>query len=196
MSDKMPPLVVAIEGSPRPGGNTDLLLDAACTGAAERGANVVRFRLNDLNIRPCQGCGGCDKTGVCVIKDDMGLIYEALENMDSLILASPIYFGGVTAQTKAMIDRCQPYWVRKYQLKNPIYNDNRRRDVVFLSVLAQDKADEIVCTRVEVHYFMDVISMDGDLTELIFPKVEHAGEIADHWEALGQAREAGAKLVP
>ena len=196
MSDKTPPLVVALQGSPRPGGNTDLLLDAACQGAAERGANVVRFRLNDLNIRPCQGCGGCDKTGVCVIKDDMGSIYEALENMDALILASPVYFGGVTAQTKAMIDRCQPYWVRKYLLKDPLYKDNRRRDLVLLSVLSSKQADEIEGLRVNARYFFDVISMDGDLTELIFPKVEHAAEIADHWEALGQAREAGAKLVP
>jgi hypothetical protein len=196
MSDKPPFTVVGIQGSPRPGGNTDLLLDAALQGAAEEGADVVRFHLNDLNIRPCQGCGGCDKTGVCVIKDDMGLIYAALENMDALVLASPIYFGGVTAQTKAMIDRCQALWARKYLLKTPVSDDNRRRDMVFLSVLGSDKADMIEGIRVNVKYFLDVISLDGDLTDLIFPKVDQAGEISDHWEALGQAREAGAKLVP
>lgn len=196
MSDKQPFVVVGIQGSPRVGGNTDLLLDAALQGAAERGATVVRFHLNDLNIRPCQGCGGCDKTGVCVIKDDMGMIYAALENMDSLVLASPIYFGGVTAQTKAMIDRCQAFWARKYLLKTPVSDDNRRRDMVFLSVLGSDKADMIEGIRVNVKYLLDVVSLDGELTDLIFPKVEHAGEIGDHWEALGQAKEAGAKLVP
>jgi len=196
MSDKKAFVVVGFQGSPRVGGNTDMLLDAALQGAAERGATVVRFHLNELNIRPCQGCGGCEKTGVCVIKDDMGMIYEALENMDSLVLTSPVYFGGVTAQTKAMIDRCQPLWVRKHLLKTPVSDDNRRRDMVFLSVLSHDKADLIAGIRANVKYFFDTVTMDGELTELIFPKVEHAGEIADHWEALGQAREAGAKLVP
>ncbi|MHB8997718.1 MAG: flavodoxin family protein [Armatimonadota bacterium] len=196
MSQKQPFVVVGIEGSPRAGGNTEMLLDAALQGAAEKGADVVRFRLNELDIKPCQGCGGCDATGKCVINDDMSLIYSALENMDALVLSSPIYFGGVTAQTKAMIDRCQAFWARKYLLKKPISDDNRRRDMVFLSVLGSDKADMIEGIRVNVKYFFDVITLDGDLTDLIFPKVEHAGEIADHWEALGQAREAGAKLVP
>jgi len=196
MSDKQPFIVVGIQGSPRVGGNTDLLLDAALQGAADRGATVIRFHLNELNIRPCQGCGGCEKTGVCVIKDDMGLIYKALANMDSLVLASPIYFGGVTAQTKGMIDRCQALWARKYLLKTPVSDDNRRRDMVFLSVLSSDKADLVAGIRANVKYFFDTVTLDGELTELIFPKVEHAGEIGDHWEALGQAKEAGGKLVP
>lgn len=196
MSDTQPFVVVGIQGSPRVGGNTDLLLDAALQGAADRGATVIRFHLNDLNIRPCQGCGGCEKTGACVIKDDMGLIYEALANMDSLVLASPIYFGGVTAQTKAMIDRCQALWARKYLLKTPVSDDNRRRDMVFLSVLSSDKADLVAGIRANVKYFFDTVTLDGELNELIFPKVEHAGEIGDHWEALGQAKEAGGKLVP
>lgn len=196
MTDKQSFTVVGIQGSPRVGGNTDLLLDAALQGAVERGAKVVRFRLNELNIRPCQACGGCEKTGVCVIKDDMSLLYEALENMDALVLASPLYFGGVTAQAKAMIDRCQALWCRKYLLKKPVSDDNRRRDLVFLSTLGSDKQDMIEGLRVNLKYFFDLITLDGDLTELIFPKVEQAGEIGDHWEALGAAREAGARLVP
>lgn len=196
MPDKRQPLVVGIQGSPRPGGNTDLLLEAALQGAAGRGAKVVRFQLNELNIRPCQGCGGCEKTGECVIRDDMGAIYEALGQMDALVLASPVYFGGVTAQTKAMIDRCQALWCRKHLLDRPVSADNRRRDVVFLSALGSNQEDMVAGVRANVRYFYEVISLDGELTELVFPRVEAAGEIGDHWEALGQAREAGARLVP
>jgi hypothetical protein len=196
MSDHNAPLVVAIQGSPTLGGNTDMLIDAALAGAQEKGANTVKFQLNEMNIRPCQGCAGCYKTGQCVIDDDMSTIYTALENMDSLILASPVYFGGVTAQTKAMIDRCEALWTRKYLLHKPIAADNRRRDLLLLSVLTSERADMIEGLRVNARSFFDVISADGELTELIFPKVENPGEIGDHWEALAQAREAGAELVP
>ena len=196
MSDHNAPLVVAIQGSPTLGGNTDMLIDAALAGAADKGAKTIKFQLNEMNIRPCQGCAGCYKTGQCVIDDDMSLIYTALENMDSLVLASPVYFGGVTAQTKAMIDRCEALWARKYLLKQPVAADNRRRDLLLLSVLSSGRADMIEGLRVNAKSFFDVISADGELTELIFPKVESPGEIGDHWEALAQAREAGAELVP
>lgn len=195
MSNKRQPLIVGIQGSPRREGNTSLLLDAALQGAAEAGAKVLRFELNDLNIKPCQGCGGCYETGKCIIRDDMDLLYEAFENMDSMVLASPVYFGGVTAQAKAMIDRSQSFWARKYIMKQPVAADNRRRDLLFLSVLSHDRRDLIEGVRVNVKTFHDVLTLDGEYQELIFPKVEHAGEIGDHWEALAQAREAGARLA-
>lgn len=195
MSNKRQPLIVGIQGSPRREGNTALLLDAALQGAAEAGANVLRFELNDLNIKPCQACGACYNTGKCVIRDDMDLLYEAFEIMDSMVLASPVYFGGVTAQVKAMIDRSQPFWARKYIMKQPVSADNRRRDLLFLSVLSHDRQDLIEGIRVNVKTFHDVLTLDGEYHELIFPKVEHAGEIGDHWEALAQAREAGARLT-
>ena len=188
-------LIVGIGGSPRKEGNTNLLLDAALQGAAEAGAELVRFHLNDLSIRPCQGCGGCYHTGQCVMRDDMDLIYDALEKMDALVMASPVYFGGVTAQMKAMIDRCQPFWARKYVTKHPVSDDNRRRDLLLLSVLSHDKQDLIDGIRANIKYFHNVLTLDGDYTELIFPKVEGPGEIGEHWEALAQAREAGAKLA-
>ena len=195
MSTKNQPLIVGIQGSPRDQGNTAMLLDAALQGATEAGATVVKFHLNDMNIRPCQGCGGCYETGRCVIRDDMDEIVAALEHMDAIVMASPVYFGGVTAQMKAMIDRCQPFWARKYVMKQPVSNDNRRRDLLFLSVLGHDQADLIEGIRANIKYFHNVVTLDGDYTELIFPKVEHAGEIGDNWEALPQAREAGARLV-
>lgn len=195
MSSRRHPLIVGIQGSPRDKGNTAMLLEAALQGAMEAGANVLKFKLNDMSIRPCQGCGGCYETGRCVMRDDMDTIVEALERMDAIIVASPVYFGGVTAQTKAMIDRCQPFWARKYVLKKPVADDNRRRDLLLLSVLGHDKAELIQGIRTNVKYFHDVLTRDGAFNELIFPKVEHAGEIGEHWEALAQAREAGARLA-
>lgn len=195
MPEKHQPLIVGIQGSPRDNGNTAMLLEAALQGAAEAGARIIKFKLNDMNIRPCQACGACEHTGRCVMRDDMDQIVEAFEQMDAVIIASPVYFGGVTAQTKTMIDRCQPFWARKYVLKKPVADDNRRRDLLLLSVLGHEKADLIQGIRTNIKYFHDVLTRDGEVHELIFPKVEHAGEIGEHWEALAQAREAGARIA-
>ena len=195
MSERKQPLVVGILGSPRIGGNVDLLLDAALQGAQEAGATVEKIVLNDLSIRPCQACGGCNETGRCVLRDDMDQVYAALARLDGLVLATPVYFGGVTAQTKAMIDRCQALWARKYLLKQPLSADGqgKHRDVLLLSTLASDKAEMIAGVRTETQCFLD--TLDGEYSELILPHLEHAGEVGEHWEAMGQAREAGAQIA-
>ena len=109
--------VLGISASPRIGGNSDLLLDKALEGSRSQGAVAEKIILNSLNIRPCQACGGCDKTGVCIIPDDMCIIYDKIDGADAVILSSPVYFTSLSAQMKAMIDRYQCRWVRKHLLK-------------------------------------------------------------------------------
>ena len=110
-------IVLGILGSPRRGGNAEVLLDKALEGARSGGVSVEKISLNELTIRPCQECGGCDDTGKCVIADDMAAVYNSVDRADIVILASPVFFGELTAQTKAMIDRFQCRWVGKYRLK-------------------------------------------------------------------------------
>lgn len=109
--------MLGISASPRRGGNTDVLLDAALEGARSRGAFVDKVALRDLGYEACRECGGCEKKGVCIIRDDMRLVYKLIERADSVIIASPIFFGSITAQLKAMIDRFQPWWIARYVLK-------------------------------------------------------------------------------
>ena len=80
----------------------------------------AEFKLNFMNIKPCQDCGGCTKTGICVVNDGMKDIYDAIRDADRFIVASPIFFYTVSAQTKTMIDRCQAFWCEKYLLKKEI----------------------------------------------------------------------------
>ena len=87
--------VLIVLGSPRRMGNTEILAREVVEGLPG-GAEVEYLRLNDLNIRPCQGCGGCEKTGVCVIADDMTDAYARVDAADSLLLVSPVYFYGLT----------------------------------------------------------------------------------------------------
>ncbi len=110
--------VLGISASPRKAGNTDLLLDAALEGARSAGRTIVeKIALRDLDYEGCRECGGCDKTGECVIRDDMRVVYRLIDRSDAVIVASPIFFGSITAQLKAMIDRFQPYWVARHVLR-------------------------------------------------------------------------------
>jgi multimeric flavodoxin WrbA len=113
--------LLGISGSPRRGGNTDRLLNEAISGAAGKGAQVKHIVLADLDIAPCSHCDGCIQTGGrCVIEDDMQQIHVDIREYDRFIVVSPIYFMGLTAQVKAMIDRCQALWVIKHILKLPV----------------------------------------------------------------------------
>ena len=128
--------LLAIAGSPRRGCNTDRLLNEAITGAASQGALVKQVILSDLDISPCQHCDGCIQLGGrCVIEDDMQQIHQDIREFDRFIITSPVFFMGLTAQAKAMIDRCQALWVIKYLLKLPIgLKKDALRKGLFISV--------------------------------------------------------------
>ena len=193
MTGSKQPLIVAVQGSPRRGGNTEVLLEAAVRGAQEEGAVVEWVRPNEMKFVACQHCGGCSATGICVVKDDMQAVYDLIERMDAMLLASPIYFGSVTAQVKALIDRTQALWARKYLLHQSLSADGKLRPLLFLSVLGGHSQGQIRATRQVVRAFVD--TWDGPYEDLIFPRIDVQGEIADHWTALPQAHAAGQELA-
>ncbi|MDE5572020.1 MAG: flavodoxin family protein [Prevotella sp.] len=99
--------ILILSGSPRKGGNTDLLVKAFVKGAsASHRVEVVS--VCDYKVNPCIGCNACFKgePNTCVQKDDMPLVYEKMAVADMLVIASPVYFYGLSAQLKAIIDRC------------------------------------------------------------------------------------------
>ena len=126
--------VVVFNGSPRSGGNIEMLLGETIRPIEDAGHEVAKFKLNEMNIRPCQDCGGCEETGRCVQTDDMASIADAIRRSDRFILASPIFFFGLSAQTKTMIDRCQAFWCEKYVLKRPIPEGESGRKGLLLLV--------------------------------------------------------------
>ena len=186
--------VLGIAGSPRRGGNTDLLLAEVMKGAASRGAEVKTIVLNDLKITPCQHCDACLEAGRCKIEDDMQMVYRELEDADRIVLASPIQFMGVTAQMKAMIDRCQSLWARKYVLKLPPLGNRQERKGFFISVGGRKIANLFESTLITIKTLFRIL----DITyagELLFPGVDEKGAIAQHPDALRQAFLAGQELV-
>jgi len=187
--------VLGIAGSPRRGGNTDLLLAEVMKGAASRGAEVKIIILNDLKIAPCQHCDACLEMGRCKVEDDMQMVYDELMKADRIVLASPIQFMTVTAQAKAMIDRCQSLWARKYVLKQPpLGSEPGKKKGLFISVGGRRVANLFEPALVTVKSLFKVL----DITyagELLFPGIDEKGAIKEHPDALKQAYLAGQKLV-
>ena len=97
--------ILALSFSPREQGNTELLLDQVLHGARQQGADTELYRTADKDIRPCDACGVCFKTGECPIQDDMQEVYAKTLDADGIVFGSPVYFYNITAQGKAVIDR-------------------------------------------------------------------------------------------
>ncbi len=187
--------VLGIAGSPRRGGNTDLLLAEVMKGAASRGAEAKTIILDELNIAPCQHCDTCLVNGECKIPDDMQMVYRELEQADRIVLASPIQFMTVTAQMKAMIDRCQCLWARKYVLKRPpLGSEPGKKKGLFVSVGGRKVANlfEPALATVKALFNTLDIAYAGDL---LFRRVDEKGAIKEHPDALKRAYLAGQKLV-
>lgn len=186
--------ILGISGSPKKEGFTNLLLDEALDGARAGGARTSKIVLNDLNIRPCQECGGCDENGACVINDDMKAVYEQLINADRFIVASPIYYGTVTAQLKAMIDRCHSLWVKKYILKKNITAQGDRKGA-FICVAGKDSKEYLENARKTIKILF--VTLDIKYAGDIF--IGGLNEISENSpkrkEALLRAYELGLSIV-
>lgn len=186
--------VIAFNGSPRPEGNTELLLNATLKPIGEAGHEIRLFKLNIMKIKPCQDCGGCEKTGQCIIKDDMEEIYDAIREADRIILASPIFFFGLSAQAKAMIDRCQAFWCEKYLLKKPIPAGPYGRKGLLLLVGGMKNDIGIECAGATAKAFFRTISVP-EHEVLSFKGIDEKGAILEHPTALKEGEEAGKRQV-
>ena len=104
--------VLILSGSPRKGGNSDILCDEFARGAQEAGHEVEKIRVAAKKVAPCSACYYCrDHGGECVHKDDMAEILQKMIDADVLVLASPVYFYSIDAQLKAVIDRTVARWL-------------------------------------------------------------------------------------
>jgi len=178
-------------GSPRVKGNTDLLLGEALKGAQSEPTEVEKIIVDKLNIAPCREYYGCLKDGNCVIRDDMDAVYPKLLEADGIIVASPIFFYGVTAQLKALIDRCQALWARKYVLRNlPV----KPRKGAFIAVGARKDSRLFDGSILTVKSFFRCFNVEY-VGELLVRGVEKRGEIKLHPATLTEAFALGKKLA-
>ncbi|MBI5779464.1 MAG: flavodoxin family protein [Planctomycetes bacterium] len=188
-------LLLALYGSPRQGGNTDILLDEFLKGAlsAAPKIQIQKIFIRDLKITPCQEYNTCLKTGNCAIQDEMNTLYEQLLKADAVILAAPIFFYNVPAQVKIIIDRCQALWARKYILKITNPKSQITRKGFFISTGGTKGEHLFTGTILTIKYFFKAINVDYS-GELVYNKVDIKGAIREHPTALKDAFEAGKKF--
>jgi multimeric flavodoxin WrbA len=179
-------------GSPRKHGNTDPLLNEALKGAESQGADIEKIFVNDLEIKPCLEDYGCAITGICTIRDDMDDIYIKLTEADRIIVASPMFFYSMPSQMKALIDRAQTLWARKYLLKYDTPNDNRQG--AFIGVGATKGKNLFDGAKLTMKYFYDAINVEY-VDNLLIRQVDQKGEIKEHPTALTDAYELGVRLA-
>ena len=185
--------VVGILGSPRRGGNTEILLDSALAGAVERGAEVEKVLITEMKISPCKELYDCLKAGQCSIQDDMQSLYIKLMAADHIIFASPIFFYGITAQAKAMVDRCQALWVKSHIL-NIGKEDIRVRRGAFISVGATGGKKLFIGAELTVKYFYDAIGINYT-SDLLIERIDGKAQINEHPSAVQDAFLLGQRLV-
>jgi protein-tyrosine-phosphatase/putative NADPH-quinone reductase len=187
-------LVLCLEGSPRKKGNTKYLASAFLDEARKLGAHTQLVHVTQKNVVPCKELVVCEKKGYCPIDDDMQHeIYPLLRQADVVILASPIFFFNMTAQLKALVDRCQTFWARKYIFKLADPGKNMRRGYV-LSVGASRGKSLFDGMELTGKYFFDAIgaSYEGCLT---YRGIEGPKDLAEHPTVGEEVKKAAADLL-
>jgi multimeric flavodoxin WrbA len=186
--------VLALYGSPRKDGNTSRLLQELVKGVREKGADATEIAVCDLTIQPCVADYSCGKTGRCFIKDDMEIIYQHFMDHDCIVIAAPIFFYNVNAQTKTVIDRSQALWARKYILKQPLTTGNKQKQGIFISVGATKGSKLFDGTLLTMKYFFDAVGAEF-YKSLLYKNIDAAGDIMKHPTALQEAYDLGQSLV-
>ncbi|MBT8341728.1 MAG: NAD(P)H-dependent oxidoreductase [Desulfatitalea sp.] len=169
-------LALGLQGSPRKKGNSDILLSMFMAQLAELGMTTRIIDVCRRNIQPCKEMTVCMKKGTCPIDDDMDEIFTLLRQSDIVVAASPIFFYNVTAQLKALIDRSQTLWARKYVLKRNDPGHLVRRGFV-LAIGATSGKQLFEGLKLTAKYFFDAVSAEfsGSLT---YRRIEDRGQIA------------------
>lgn len=185
--------LLVLLGSPRKGANGETLVQKIAEVMEQGGWLTEYIRLNELSVRPCQGCGGCDKTGNCVVKDDMTEIYQAVDAADRIIMVSPVYFYGLSAQCKSCGDRFQARWARKYLLKERFRQGEGRKG--YLLSTAATKGPKIFdCSILTAKYIYDAMDVEYG-GEFLVKGVDKRKDVLEFPEELKRAEQFGRDML-
>ena len=170
-------LAIGLQGSPLKNGSTVYLLSRFMDELEAQGARVNIVDVPRKDIQPCRGCGFCEKKGYCVINDDdmSKEIYGLLREADIVVAASPVFFYGITAQLKALIDRTQTLWSRKYRfnLSDPL---KKSRKGCFLSMGGSKGRQLFDGVNLVAKFFFDAIDA-ASAGSLFYRNIETAEDM-------------------
>ena len=173
--------VLILSGSPRKGGNSDILCDQFAKGALENSNQVEKIRVTEKKIAPCTGCYFCRNSGGrCALNDDMGDILQKIIDCDVLVLSSPVYFYSMCAQLKAVIDRCVARWT---EIAN--------KDLYYIMTAAEEDEDTMDGTLACMHGFAMCIDGYEEKGILYGKGVSEKGDVVNRPELMQIAYEMG-----
>ena len=180
--------ILILLGSPRKNGNSETLARTVVDELTQRlPAEVEYLRLEALAISPCRSCGGCAKTGMCVIKDEMIELYAKVDAADLIFLVSPVYFYGISAQSKIFIDRFQARWSRKYLQEISFRSGEKRRGYMLSTAATHGSKVFDGCTLVARSYF-DAIDVEYG-GALLVRGVDEKGALLQRPDEIERARQ-------
>ena len=178
--------ILVFLGSPRKKGNSESAAVAVVDQLISAiGASAEYVRLAAEDVSPCIACGGCEKTGECVVKDDMIELYAKIDSADIIFLAAPTYFYGLSAQIKGFIDRIQARWSRKYLLKKAIRKEDTRQGYLICTAATQGKKLFDGSVLVAKSFF-DAVDVDYG-GSLLIRGVDERGAFSDNPEEIEKA---------
>lgn len=180
--------IIGIAGSPRRNGNSTTLLRQVLQGAEESGAAAQTIYLNDLTFRGCQACDGCVNTGECVLKDELTPHYPKLREAGIWILASPVYFDGVSGQTKLFFDRCRCFAMEKGNLKG------KRHAAIILTYEDRPRDDYQGIAERLANYF-PWFGEFGRVEMFVESRLGPADAVSQRPDLLERAKDLGRQLV-
>ncbi|WP_167496457.1 flavodoxin family protein [Desulfopila sp. IMCC35006] len=185
--------MLVVLGSPRKNGNSETLARKVAEAVEKSGGAVEYIRLNDLNMRPCQGCGGCEKSGNCVLNDDLTPIFQQVDDADRLVLVSPVYFYGLSAQCKIFGDRFQSRWARRYLLKER-FGEGKGRKGYLISTAATVGPKIFDCSILTARYIYDAMDVEY-AGELLVKGVDKRKAVLEAPDEMARAEQFGRDIV-
>jgi multimeric flavodoxin WrbA len=187
--------IVCLYGSPRKKGNSAAIADLFCKTAETNGAVVRSYVLNQMDFKGCQACYGCKrKSDTCVLKDDLTEVLDAVRAADILVMASPVFYGDVSAQLKAFIDRSFSFLVPDYRTAEKPHR--LQGDKRLVMILCQGNSDEERFSDIYPKYATFYEWMGFQEAELIRAcGVRDLNDISKRPEILAQAKDLAARLV-
>lgn len=174
--------ILILSGSPRKGGNSDLLCDEFMRGAREAGHSVEKIRVSEKKIAPCSGCYYCRQSGgVCAHKDDMAEVLQKMIDADVIVLASPVYFYSIDAQLKAVIDRTVARWL---EVEN--------KEFYYIVTMADEALESADTTLACFRGYADCVKGAREMGVIVGSGVYEPGKVKST-PAMKQAYEMGKK---
>ncbi|MGE5188051.1 MAG: flavodoxin family protein [Betaproteobacteria bacterium] len=176
--------VLGLVASPRKGSNTDLLVDAVLRGASSTGHLTEKIYLYDVDIKPCIDCRTCKKANhTCMIVDGMTPLYSKLQNADTIIFGTPLYWYGPSAKMKLLVDRLRPF----------VESKKLRGKKTVLVVPSEEGAE--ACTLTVSMFYLSFKYLEMELANVLLPKASERAEIKNQPHIIAEAFDAGKKLA-